>query len=349
MAMQLRRLLSFLVIGVALAIMAACGGTSPSNNGSPPNTVGSSEAKQDSESTPPPLIAIKLSYQKNGGQTPQFVAERHGFYEKHGLKVERVEFENNSHMVGAMNSGQVDIVASIPSFMWSAREAGYDLVTIMQNEATHLEPPDSGALIVHVDSGIKEYKDLEGKKLVCSSLNSQNCLNAEWVLKENGVDLSKIEIIEAPFTAHFDLLNSRQVDAAVAVDPFTTQILMTQVGEVLFYHNMETAPGQSLGAWWVTRKWLEENEATALKFQAAIKDAIDFLKEDDDRAREEVGAFTGLDEEVLKNMPILNWSYDVDPSAWEKGSEILVEMGALQQKPNPDDYFSELIKPYFIE
>lgn len=325
----------FVLVVATFCFLAACG------KAGTPESAEVSNRRSTAEKT-----KIKISYNKNGGQTPLFVAEQYGFYEKYGLEVERIEFNNNSDMVGAMNAGQVDIIASIPSFIWNAREAGYDLVTIMQNETSQLTAPDSGALIVGSDSNIKEYKDLEGKKVAVLAVSVQNWLNAGYVLKANGVDLSKIQLVEAPFPTHFDLLQTKQVDAVTTVDPFTTHIVTSGIGEVLMYYNIESAPGQPLGAWWVTRDWLADNQETAAKFQAAIKDSIDFLNEDEHRARQIVGEFIGLDEKILENMRLLNWNYDVDRDVWEKVSEINVEMGALQEKPDPDSYFTDIIRPF---
>lgn len=294
------------------------------------------------------LIEVRISYNKNGGQTPQYVAENYGFYEKHGLKVTSVQFDNTANAIGAMNAGEVDIIASIPSEPLVARYGGFDLVAIMQNETSNFSAPDSGALMVRTDSDISNLKDLEGKKIACKSYSSQDCVNGQYAMKRAGVDLAKVQIVEAPFPTHYDLLNSNQVDAVETVDPFTTQILTSGLGRVLLYTYVETVPGQTLGAWWVERKWLEENEETARKFQAAIKDAIDYLHEDENRARRIVGEFTSIDESILNHMPLLNWNYNVNPEIWDQENDVLVEMGALPQKPDPEEYFSDIIRPFFV-
>lgn len=326
-------------VAMIIGLLAACGQSRTADEPMPSN---------EESSTTQELTHIKISFNKNGGQTPLFVAEKYGFYEKHGLKVERVEFENQINQVSAMTAGQLDIMAAIPSFVWGALEQGYDLVAFMQNETAKKSPPDSGALIARHDSGVQKLNDLAGKKVSCNSLASIACVEALYLLKQENVDVSEIQIVEAPFTAHYDLLKSGQVDAVVAIDPFTTRIMVDDLGEILSYYYVDTVPGQPLGAWWAHRDWLEKNSDIAKRFQAAIKDSIDFLKEDDERARKEVGDFIGLDEEILKNMPILNWDYQVDPATWERANEIMVEMGMLNQKLKTDDYFSDLIQPFIV-
>jgi len=293
------------------------------------------------------ITTIRFSFNKNAGQTPQYVADTRGFFKKHGLKVERIEFRNNPDMVAALDRGHLELMASIPGSPLSAREQGYDLVAFMQNETSNFAAPDSGALIARRGSGIKSIADLKGKTVACLYLSSQDCVDSKYVIKKAGVDLKSITFIEANFGTHFDLLRSGQVDAVSTVNPFTTHILTKGTGDLLAWNYIESNPGQPLGAWWAKRQWVNKNPQLVRAFQLAIKDAIDFLRQDKVRAREVVAEYTGLDKGLLTEMAPLNWNYQVDPQAWQQEAKILVEMGALQKMPKPEEYFAEQIKQYF--
>jgi NitT/TauT family transport system substrate-binding protein len=292
------------------------------------------------------LTKIKIAFNKNGGQTPQYVADTEGFFKKYGLEVERIEFRNNTEMVAAVERGDIDIMASIPGTVLSAREQGFDLVAFMQNETSKLEAPDSGAIIVRKDSGIEDITQLAGKKIAVLTKGSQNTVDGLYLMKNAGVDLDKIDLMEGSFASHFDLLNSKQVDAVITVDPFTTQIVSSGLGKVISYNFVESNPGQPLGAWWAKRANIEKNPEVYRAFGNAIKDSIDFLKADESRMHSIVAAYTGLDIKLVNQMPALAWNYEVDPEVWQKEAEILVEMGALEKQPNPNDYFSDLIQDY---
>jgi NitT/TauT family transport system substrate-binding protein len=294
------------------------------------------------------LTKIRIGFNKSGGQTPQYVADTKGFFEKHGLKVERTEFTDNSKMVAAIQSGELDIMASIPAAVLSARDQGFDLVTFMQNETAKMQEPDSGAILVNKNSRISSLKDLQGKKIGVLSKGSQASIDGLYVIKKAGVDLGKVTLISAPFASHFDLLKSNQVDATITVDPFTTQIMESGIGKVLAYNYIDTVPGQPLAAWWAKKDWVQKNPQAVEAFSLAIKDAIDYLHADENRARQVIAEYTGLDPKLLEKMPMLNWNYKVDPNAWNKENEILLEMGAVQKMPKPDDYFADHIKKYFI-
>jgi ABC-type nitrate/sulfonate/bicarbonate transport system substrate-binding protein len=331
---------AFVILALALIfVFSACGKDNSTGTATPDKAA---SAKQ--------MTSIRMGYLKSGGQTPQFVADREGFFEKHGLKVERIEFRDASKMVAGIESGDLDILASIPASILSAREQGFDLVTFMQNETAKMEAPDSGAILVGKDSGITSVKDLKGKKIALLSKGSQAAVDALYVLKKNGVDLNTLTLIAAPFATHADMLNSKQADASFTVDPFTTQIVESGVGKILSYNYIDTVPGQPLGAWWAKRDWVAKNPQIIEAFSLGIKDAIDYLHADEKRAQKIVADYTSLDlKVVVEKMPMINWNYNVDPDAWQKENAILLEMGALKKMPESKDYFADPITKYFIK
>lgn len=203
--------------------------------------------------------------------------------------------------------------------------------------------------MVRNDSGIDSLEGLRGKVIACLSLGSQACLNAIYLLDEVGLRRDEYTITSAPFPAHYDLLNNNRVDAVVTVDPFSTRIKSAGFGKVVSYIYIDTNPGQPLGAWWSSRVWVEENPEIVDKFSLAIKDAIDYLNEDEVRAREIVAEYTGMNVELLQNMPSFNWNYIFDPSVWQKQAEILIQAGGLKELPNPDEYFAEHIYQYEVQ
>lgn len=296
-----------------------------------------------------PLIPVHIGYNVNGGQTPIFTALNRGIFKKHGLDVKTTTFAQNPQMVAAISNGSLDLMGSIPSYVWSAREAGYDLVSISQHEKSRTSPPESGALMVRVDGDIKTLKDLEGKRLAVLTPSSQNTLDSLYLAKKAGVDITKITLITAPFNTHFDLLKSNQVDAAAVVDPFQTQIEASGVGKVLQWAYYESVPEQPLAALWGAREWFDKNPEAVDRLHAAMAESIDLLNNNPAEARAILREFTNVPEDILAQMKVLNnWSYGINRQAWIKEAELLVEMGALKELPDPEKYFHPKAKKFFI-
>lgn len=322
---------------ILLLILTACGGEKA------PETASSSGA------TGTELTKLKLGVLKMAALTNPWVAKQEGIFEKNGLDVELVEFKAGSEAISAQQSGDVDIVLSIPGTAMTAIERGFDLVAIAQNEIAKTAGPDSGSIQVLKDSGIESLKDLAGKKVAVSSLHSQNTVGVQQLLKDTGVDLSKVQLIEIPLPSQVDALKSKQVDAVVAVDPYTTQLITSGLGKVLSWNYVESIPEQPLGAWFAKSTFVNEKPEVIEKFNLSIKESIDYLLADPERARQKVAEYTGLDPKLVQDMPLISWSYKVDPKKWQEVVDLMVKNNELKGSKKAEDYFSEQIKSYIIQ
>src|SRR5690606_27257245 len=98
-----------------------------------------------------------------------------------------------------------------------------------------------GELLVLKDGPIQEPKDLEGRTIAANTLNNICEVTIKASLEKEGVDVSKVEFTEVPFPEMNAALESEQIDAACAVEPFVTQGEAGQAEALLpFYLN--TAP-----------------------------------------------------------------------------------------------------------
>ncbi|MCU1446992.1 ABC transporter substrate-binding protein [Cryobacterium sp.] len=306
---------------------------------------GCSTPAAESDNAPAEPLGLKIGFQTNGGQTPPYVATEEGIFEENGLDVERVEFQDATSMIAALERGDVDMISTIPGGPLAARGAGFDLKAVIQNEAAKYEAPDSGTIIVQEDSTIETLDDLEGATIgIAGGVKGQLTAGAMWAMQEDGIDTASMTFVDAPFPTHLDMLKSKQVDAVITIDPFTTSILQSGVGRVLDYPYLMSNPGQPLSAWWAPGEWIDENPDLVKMFRDSLKASIDWLYEEEDRARETVAEFTGLDPALVAEMPLNNWSYNVDEPAWEKNIEILVAMEALPETQDLDDIFIDAMK-----
>jgi NitT/TauT family transport system substrate-binding protein len=290
---------------------------------------------------------LKVGHLVNGGQTPVYVADVEGFFEDEGLTVTREQFTEAPVMVAALQRGDIDMISSIPGPMQAAAQSGFPIVTFMQQETAKYEAPDSGALMVAADSPIKTVNDLEGKKVAAIGGRSY-VMTADLfaILDEAGGDPEKVTIVDVPFPSHMDALRTGQVDAVLTVNPFTTQIEKQGVGRVLSYFYVDSNPGQPLSSWWSNKTWVEENPDIVSSFQAAMKTSIDWLREDDSRARDAVAEFTGLDRALLEDMGINRWAYEVDEDAWRKQTDILSSYGALPKPQELDEIWAPQMREF---
>jgi NitT/TauT family transport system substrate-binding protein len=317
------------IAAVAVLALAACG---------------SSDSGDHSDE--PGQLQARVGILKIGALTDLYVAGKEGMFKDHGLDVELIEFKSGNDAITAQRSGDVDIVLAIPGSAMAADENGFDLVAIMNNETARTPPPDSGALVVRADSDIQDYSDLAGKTVGQATMHSQAAVAAQAAIDMSGVDLGSIDFIETPYSSQLSVLQSGSADAVASVEPFVTQAVSTGVGRVIGYYYAESVPGMPIGSFWARKGWVAEHGEVVAAFQSGIEDAIEYMKSDDDRARDLVAEYTELDAEVVSSMVLPNWDYEVNIEAWEKTIDMMHEYKELKDDHEVAEYLSENIMKY---
>jgi len=292
---------------------------------------------------------VSVGILKMAALTNPWVAQQEGIFKKHGLDVKLVEFRTGNEAIAALQGGSVDIALAIPGTAMTAIERGFDLIAIGQNEIAHAKAPDSGSVQVLKDSPIKSLADLAGKKVGVSSLHSQNTVGVQKLISDAGVDLKKVQFIELPFPSHADTLKSKQIDAVATVDPYTTQLQANGLGRVIFLNYVESIPEQPLGAWFAKKAYANKNPEIVDKFAASIRDSIEWMNADPERARAAVTKYTGLKPELVKDMPLIQWDYHVNPAKWQQVIDLMKVSGELQKDHKASEFISERLKPYLVD
>jgi len=188
-------------------------------------------------------------------------------------------------------------------YAWRDKEQGFDLVLVGQNETAGTTAPVSNAILVPVNSSVNGVKDLNGLRIGVSSPRGQGYAALKELLQRAGTSVDSVQLVEAPFSAHADLLRSGQVDADVALDPYTTQIIKAGYGRPVSWYMIETISDQPVGSWWALRPWAQQHQKEIAAFNAAVKESMAYLNADPARAKQLVSEYAGLDMELVKDMP----------------------------------------------
>jgi NitT/TauT family transport system substrate-binding protein len=292
------------------------------------------------------LTALKFGFLKIAGYTNIYAAQKGGMFRRNGLEVTSVFFRSGSDAVSAAQGGSIDIFSSFPAAVISADERGFDFGAIFQNEITYEKGPDTGAILVLKDSGIKSVKDLVGKRVAVSARSSQATVAVDEVLRQHGIDPKQVIYLEAGYPNFFDMLRTRQVDAVTSTEPFTTQIIQSGIADVIGWHYAEAFPGGPLSAVFAKRAFIDQNRRTIDRFNAAMKGSIDYMMADVPRGKKLVVEFTGLDPAIVEKMVYSRYNYDVIPEKWQQLIQIMTNSQVLEKPHRPDEFFSDPIKPY---
>ncbi len=296
-----------------------------------------------------PLMKLRIGNLKFSASVDLWLAERKGMFTVNGIDATLTDFRNGQECVAAVQANSVDICLLIPGIAMQANERGFDLVVVAQNETAKAVGPDSGSIVVLKDSPLQTLADLSGKKISTSGLHGQQTVAAQLVLKRAGVDLSKIQLMESPSPTQPDLLKSKQVDAVITVDPYTTILQTSGLGRVLSWHFVESVAEQPIGAWYAKAAFVKANADLAARYAKTIREAIDYVNADEARTRRGVAEYTGLSVQLLSAMPLNKWDYRVRPDHWQGVADMLFEMGELQSRHKAEEYLSDSIMPYVVK
>jgi NitT/TauT family transport system substrate-binding protein len=102
---------------------------------------------------------FKVGYLRVMDDAQAIAAYEGGFYKKHGLDVELVEFKSGTDLIKALVGGQLDtgVLGFTNAASWSSRGADLKVVGGAQH-GFH-------ALVVREDAGISKVEDLKGRTL----------------------------------------------------------------------------------------------------------------------------------------------------------------------------------------
>ncbi len=150
------------------------------------------------------------------------VAEKKGFFAKENLTVENVFLAGTGPIIEALSAGNLDMGNSTPLLAIAATAKGGQKTTLVTAHEYSLTDKQGnqfeGAYItVRSGEGMKELKDLKGKKVAINDIGSSYVYFLRAKMVEMGMDPDKdVTIIPVPFNQMAGALLQKQVDAIVA-------------------------------------------------------------------------------------------------------------------------------------
>ncbi len=231
------------------------------------------------------------------------VAVEEGLFAKNGLDATYTLITINPSIPPALLSGSLQVGIPTPTTLLQAIDGGLDLV-IIGGVSNTSRASSRIHIVARKDSGIKELKDLAGKKLAVPGLNAVIHVMARYVLAAKGVDPKSVTYVEAVFPAHGDMLRSGQIDAVATADPFLGNILNRGDGVTVGDLTQEFPEGQPTQMYATTRDFAAKNPKAVADFRKSIEEARDIIAASPDKARAAIGKTLKLPPPVAAGLAI---------------------------------------------
>jgi NitT/TauT family transport system substrate-binding protein len=217
------------------------------------------------------LPAIRVGTTPIDAGAQPYYAEAMGFFKTAGVTVEIQAMSNGAQLAAGVASGALDIAQSNVVSIAEAHDRGIPFVLLAPASTYNWKQPQS-ALLVGPSSPIRTAKDLSGKTIAVSGLNTISELGPQAWIDRNGGNLAAVKFVEMPFAAMSDALLSGRVDAALVSEP---ELSNARAAGARLVANAYDAIAKEflIGAWFATRAWVAANPDAVRRYVAAMAQA----------------------------------------------------------------------------
>lgn len=213
---------------------------------------------------------LRIGYSDWPGWTAWEIADKKGFFQKHGVKV-KLEWFEYGPSIEAFSVGKIDAVGISNGDAMVLNATGAKNVIILINDYSN------GNDKIVARPGIRSVKELKGKKIGVEfgCLSHALLINA---LTKNGLKESDVKLVNMPTHQAAQILETGEVDAVVAWQPHSGNALELVKGSTTIYTSADE-PGIIYDTLAVSTESLMKNRAEWQKVIAAWYDVIAFLND----------------------------------------------------------------------
>jgi NitT/TauT family transport system substrate-binding protein len=277
---------------------------------------------------------VKMTYTAVSGFAAGYVAEEQGFFQKHGVDMQFIQTNISGNIPAVIESGSSEIGgATLPQIL-QANDAGLDLV-VFSGGAVYPLPGD--VLIARDGAGIQKTTDLKGKTVGVPGIGALLHIMLRRDLKANGVDPDSVKYVELGFPQAGDALKAGQIDAYPSQAPFTARILQSGAGKAVANWLSATPDDTPTVIFATTRAWATAHKKDIEGMQAAMREALDFMKTHKDETNQAIAKYTGLPVQVVASIPVPPIDVDLSAKQIQFWIDITKDQGLIKGNPKPND------------
>src|SRR5207248_2315742 len=230
----------------------------------------------------PALRTINVITFGGGVNLPIYVAQRQGFFAKHGVELNLRYTPNSVYLMTGLLEGRFDIATSSIDNLVAYQEGQGEAPVKVQPDLVAFMGLENGFLNLVALPDVKTIGDLRGKDIGVDALTTGFAFVAREMMERAGIKDSDVKYVGAGGTPlRYAALLDRKFAATLLVTPFDLQ------AEAKGYTRLGNAT-ELLGAYqgraaFAVRGWLKQNEASAIGFMHALRDATNWIYDPQNR------------------------------------------------------------------
>jgi NitT/TauT family transport system substrate-binding protein len=284
--------------------------------------------------------------------TAYYVAIEEKLFEKAGIEIVSVKFENPNQIIDSLVSGQADFgppgAAAGISMLAESRYPGTFKVFGLQGGSIKMNLVNDG-LIVKNDSAIQSFKDLKGKSLGHLPGIQWRTIS-RYIVRQNGLDPDKdLRLQELAVGLQVPSVVAGSVDATLSLEPVGSIAVASKEAKRAMTNPvaMFVADPFYSGVSILTAKFIKERPAVAKKVVEALDEATRLTMANFEKYRAVLPKYTAIKPDQLSVVakPYLRgWKdlNDTDLNSYQALVDVFQKEGVLKERINVRD---KILKP----
>lgn len=314
----------------ALLVLTSCGG------GDGEETPAEGEGAQDGE-----LTQISIGVIPIVDVAPIYLGVQEGIFEEHGLEVELTLAQGGAAIIPAIQSGDFDFGFSNITSLVIAKSQGLPLQLVAPGPQTTGEAGDDfSSLLVPEDSDVESIADLEGKRVAVNTLNNINDTVLKEGMRQAGGDRDAMELVEVAFPEMVSQLESGNVDAIMAVEPFATLGKNGGANEI-YSPYAEPIEDLMIAGYFTNTDKIENEPEVVESFITAMKESQQFAEDNPDAAKEILSEYTEIEPDVIEQLNMPRFPQEINRESTERIIELSEETGLISEPVAIDELLHE--------
>lgn len=239
---------------------------------------------------------------------PLYLAMEKGYFEEAGIEVEYVRLNSPNLIIDALLSKKVDMTSP------SGALGITGIASLKKPGALKIYAASGGdkiiandSILVGIDSEIQSISELKGKSLGILPGIQWRTVAKHILSKNNLVAGEDVTIVELAPALQAPALQSKQIDALLAIEPMPTIVKEKGIGKEIVHAPTAQYVADPFygGAGVIRTEFVEKNPELAAKIMDILKKSIEEIRKNPDSAKQYLKGYTPLDENLISKAPVL--------------------------------------------
>lgn len=282
------------------------------------------------------LVPVRMGAYPTDSYAEPFYGLDSGIFKRAGLDVALTVAVNpiQALVAGALDIGIGDVIQ-----VANPVNAGVDLGIFAGGGLALSEAPTT-LFCVAKNGSIRVAKDLEGQTIGVVLIATLSSMAAREWMRQNGVDLDKVRLVEIPFSSMTAALERGTVAAAMVAEPF----LSDARNDLRVLGNAYDTVSKAfyISTFMAQRTWLTANPDVARRLRQALYDTARWANTHRDDSAPILAKFAKLELERVRSMTRSSFATSLDERRMQPVLDIAFRYKQLAKPVNAGDLIAKL-------